>query len=507
MITKIRKRDGREDLFSPDRITRAIFLAASTVAKEDGSEADYNTAEYLTDRVVGLLNKEFKDEVPTVEQVQDAVVKVLIETGHAKTSEKYILYRAERTKIRNMKTRLMKTIEEITFADSDDSDQKRENANIDGNTAMGTMLQYGSAVSKEFCMSQLMNPEHTALHENGDIHIHDMDFMNMGTLTCCQIDLNKLFTGGFSTGHGFLREPQDIMSYAALAAIAIQSNQNDQHGGQSVPAFDYYLAPGVVKTFRKTYLNNVKKAVELMSTSTVDPSAALKALQKDGLYPQLTMNPEYLAAQKTILMEQCGLSEAEVAKIEKFAYDETYAETDKKTYQAMEGFIHNLNTMHSRAGAQVPFSSINFGTDVSPEGRMVSKNLVLAQEAGLGNGETPIFPILIFKVKEGINYNEGDPNYDLFKLSCRVSAKRLFPNFSFLDAPFNKQYYIPNNPDSEATYMGCRTRVVSNVCGESTVTGRGNLSFTSINLPRIGIKHGVVTLGRFDEVGFFKELD
>lgn len=508
MITKIRKRDGREDHFIPERITRAIFLAASSVAKQEGTEADYSTAEYLTDRVVALLNKEFRDEIPTVEQVQDAVVKVLIETGHAKTSEKYILYRQERTNIRNMRTRLMKSINEITFADSFDSDLKRDNANVDGNTAMGQMLQYGSAVSKEFCMSQIMNPEHVLLHDNGDIHVHDMDFLNMGTLTCCQIDLSKLFKGGFSTGHGFLREPQDITSYGALAAIAIQSNQNDQHGGQSVPAFDYYLAPGVEKTFKKTYYNNVKKAVELIKGLEVDVTEDLKAIEANhNVYPKLVMPEEYLALQKELLTSKYGVTESELTIVEKFAYDETYKETDKKTYQAMEGFVHNLNTMHSRAGAQVPFSSINFGTDISEEGRMVSKNLILAQEAGLGNGETPIFPILIFKVKEGVNYNEGEPNYDLFKLSMRCSAKRLFPNFSFLDAPFNKQYYQENNPDSEATYMGCRTRVVGNVNGESTVTGRGNISFTSINLPRIGIKHGVVTLGKFDEEGFFNELD
>ena len=507
MITKIRKRDGREDHFIPERITRAIFLAASQVAKEEGTEADYNTAEYLTDRVVSILNKEYRDTIPTVEQIQDVVVKVLIETGHARTSEKYILYRAERTNIRNMKTRLMKSIQEITFSDSIDSDLKRDNANIDGNTAMGTMLQYGSAVSKEFCMSQVMNPEHAMLHENGDIHIHDMDFMNMGTLTCCQIDLAKLFKGGFSTGHGFLREPQDIMSYGALAAIAIQSNQNDQHGGQSVPAFDYYLAPGVIKTFKNTYINNVRKAVELFYGFDVDVTEDLKALEAAGLYPRIVMSEEYLAKQREILVNKYHVKEEDLSKIEKFAYDETYKETDKKTYQSMKGFIHNLNTMHSRAAAQVPFSSINFGTDTSEEGRMVSKNLMLAQEAGLGNGETPIFPILIFKVKEGVSYNEEDPNYDLFKLACRVSAKRLFPNFSFLDAPFNKQYYIPGRPESEATYMGCRTRVIGNVHGESTVDGRGNLSFTSINLPRIGIKHGVCTLGKFDEVGFFADLD
>ena len=294
MITKIRKRDGREDHFIPERITRAIFLAASRVAKEEGTEADYETAEYLTDRVVSLLNKKYKDEVPSVEQVQDAVVKVLIEAGHAKTSEKYILYRQERSNIRNMKSRLMKSISEITFSDSNDSDTKRENANIDGNTAMGTMLQYGSAVSKEFCMSQVMNPEHVMLHDQGDIHVHDMDFMNMGTLTCCQIDLSKLFKNGFSTGHGFLREPQDITSYGALAAIAIQSNQNDQHGGQSVPAFDYYLAPGVEKTFKKTYYANVRKAIELLKGLEVDPTEDLKAIETEhNVYPKIdTLNVE-----------------------------------------------------------------------------------------------------------------------------------------------------------------------------------------------------------------------
>ena len=232
MITKIRKRDGREIYFAPEKITRAIFLAASKVAEDEGQVADYATAEQLTDQVVNYLNRHFQDEIPNVEEIQDAVVKILIECGHAKTSEAYILYRAERTRIRNMKTRLMQSIKEITFSDSKDADVKRENANIDGNTAMGTMLQYGSAVSREFCKANLMTPKFAKMHDEGDIHIHDMDFMNMGTLTCCQIPLDHLFQGGFSTGHGHLREPQSITSYAALAAIAIQSNQNDQHGGQ-----------------------------------------------------------------------------------------------------------------------------------------------------------------------------------------------------------------------------------------------------------------------------------
>ena len=509
MITTIKKRDGREIHFSPEKITRAIFLAASRVAEEEGSKADYETAERLTEQVVNFLEANFQGEnEPGVENIQDAVVKILIENGHAKTSEAYILYRAERSKIRNMKTRLMQSIEEITFSDSKDADVKRENANIDGNTAMGTMLQYGSAVSREFCKSQLMTPQFAHLHDNGDIHIHDMDFMNMGTLTCCQIDLDKLFKGGFSTGHGHLREPQDITSYGALAAIAIQSNQNDQHGGQSVPAFDYYLAEGVAKTFRKTYMLNLNRGLELFINLDTDVKENFEAVEKEtGKRPEINLDKSFLQALNHMLETTYGLGKDQLELLNKFSYKEAYKETTKKTYQAMEAFVHNLNTMHSRAGAQVPFSSINFGTDISPEGRMVSENLMLAQEAGLGNGETPIFPILIFKVKEGINYNPEDPNYDLFKLACRVSAKRLFPNFSFIDSPFNAQYYVPGHPETEATYMGCRTRVMGNINGPEIATGRGNNSFTSINLPRLGIKHGVITNGEFNEAAFFNELD
>ncbi|MDQ0360973.1 anaerobic ribonucleoside triphosphate reductase [Breznakia pachnodae] len=509
MIEKIQKRDGRVITFVPEKITRAIFLAASAVAKEDGGEADYEMAERLTDQVTGYINSVYKRTVPSVEQVQDAVVRVLIETGHAKTSEAYILYRSERTRVRNLRTRLMKSIEEITFSDAKDSDMKRDNANIDGNTAMGTMLQYGSAVSKEYCLSQVINPKYAKMHEAGDIHIHDLDFMNMGTLTCCQIDLDKLFHGGFSTGHGFLREPQDISSYAALAAIAVQSNQNDQHGGQSIPAFDFYLAKGVAKTFRKLYINNLQKATELIAGKTTDIKDMVKRVE--GLTkkkPTLDMDYEFLDALNEELKKELNISDETVKNMNTFTYKEARNETDKATYQAMEGFIHNLNTMHSRAGAQVPFSSINFGTDTSVEGRMLMKNLLLAQEAGLGNGETPIFPILIFKVKEGVNYNPGDPNYDLFQLSIRVSAKRLFPNFVFVDAPYNLQYYDPNDFTTEIATMGCRTRVFANVNGKATPVGRGNNSFTTINLPRLGIKHGVVgKKGFFDKSAFFQELD
>ena len=510
MIKNVKKRDGRVIPFNEDRITRAIFLAADKVARKENKSADYTLSEQLTQDVVKVLNSRYTESVPGVEDIQDVVVKVLIETGHAKTSEEYITYRTERSRIRNSKTRLMKAIEEITFEEANEADIKRENANIDGDTAMGTMLQYGSAVSKEFCKTHILKPEHSYAHDKGDIHIHDMDFLNMGTLTCCQIDIEKLFEGGFSTGHGFLREPNDIMSYGALAAIAIQSNQNDQHGGQSIPFFDYGLAKGVYKTFRKLYISNMLKALKLFCG--VDDINKVKGIisnieKRYNLKLSMKQNKDYIDKEKEELKVTFNIDEEMAVTIQRFAYEEAYKETDRQTYQSMEGFIHNLNTMHSRAGAQVPFSSINFGTDVSEEGRMVSKNLLLSQERGLGNGETPIFPILIFKVKEGINLNPNDPNYDLFKLSCRVSAKRLFPNFSFLDAPFNAKYYKEGHPETEVTYMGCRTRVLGNVCGEEIVSGRGNLSFTTINLPRLGIKYGMISNKETDLDGFFKDLD
>jgi len=510
LLEYIRKRDGRIVKFNDDRITRAIFLAASEVAKEEGAVPSYDISEELTQKAIKVLNTKFRDEIPGVEDIQDIVVKVLIEDGHARTSEKYITYRNERSRIRNSRTRLMKSISDITFEDANNANIKRENANIDGNTAMGTMLHYGSAVSKEFCKTFMLKPEHSHAHDNGDIHIHDMDFFNMGTLTCCQIELDKLFEGGFSTGHGFLREPNSIMSYGALAAIAIQSDQNDQHGGQSIPFFDYDMSKGVYKTFRKSYIDNLSKGLELLADKYENEKVreiVYSTEKETGLRVGLKQDQNYTETENKKLIEVFNIDTNIANKIQQFAYNESYKETDRQTYQSMEGFIHNLNTMHSRAGAQVPFSSINFGTDTSLEGRMVSKNLLLSMEKGLGNGETAIFPILIFKVKEGINLNEGDPNYDLFKLSCRVSAKRLFPNFSFLDAPFNLKYYKPNNPETEATYMGCRTRVMSNICGVNEVSGRGNLSFTTINLPRLGIEHGIIKNNTTDLDGFFKDLD
>ena len=500
MITKILKRDGREVPFNIEKITNAIYKA--TIA---AGEEDYEKAMALAEKVVEKLHKDPNIQVPSVEDIQDIVERVLIEEGLTQTAKKYILYRAERTRIREMKTRLMKTYEDITFKESKDNDLKRENANIDGDTAMGTMLKYGSEGAKQFCEMFLLKPEHAEAHKNGDIHIHDLDFYTL-TTTCCQIDIVKLFKNGFSTGHGYLREPNDIQSYSALACIAIQSNQNDQHGGQSIPNFDYGMALGVAKTYSRLYRQNLAKGLELLSgikeASTLVNMVSKKLADEDELYPTLVPDERYLDKERKHLLEFIPDVKL-INKVQSFAIEKAQAETDRNTYQAMEAFIHNLNTMHSRAGAQVPFSSINYGTDISPEGRLVIKNLLLATEAGLGNGETPIFPVQIFKVKEGINYNAGDPNYDMFKLACRVSAKRMFPNFAFLDAPFNLKYYRPGRPETEVAYMGCRTRVIGNVYDPSReiVYGRGNLSFTTINLPRIALRSNK------NINNFFAELD
>lgn len=500
MITKIKKRDGREVPFNIEKIANAIFKAANVTGGRD-----YNTALALAEKVVEYIEWKLDKNIPTVEEIQDAVEKVLIETGHARTAKEYILYRSERTRIREMNTRLMKIYEDLTFKDAKDNDLKRENANIDGDTAMGTMLKYGSEGAKQFYEMYVLNPAHSKAHKEGDIHIHDLDFLTL-TTTCCQIDIQSLFKNGFSTGHGFLREPNDIYSYSALACIAIQSNQNDQHGGQSIPNFEYGMAPGVSKTFAKLYRQNLSKALNLLG-DLEDSDAVIKDISnriqaEHDLIPSLGRLNSYQKHETALLMEVVK-DELIIKKAQKFAQDRAEAETDRATFQAMEAFIHNLNTMHSRAGAQVPFSSINYGLDTTPEGRLVIKNMLLATEAGLGNGETPIFPIHIFKIKEGINYNPGEPNYDLFKLACRVSAKRLFPNFAFIDAPYNLKYYKPGHPETEIAYMGCRTRVIGNVHDpEKEITfGRGNLSFTTINLPKIALRSNK------DINVFFEELD
>lgn len=495
------KRNGRKVEWDETKVALAIKKGFDSISLNEGepkyTEKDINK---VYNKVVDKIKKEYKEKIK-IEEIQD-IIESELKKGYEDVYESFKEYRERRNASRQIffgekkQHKFLKAIESLGLKSASEEDSKRENANVDGDTAMGTMLQYGSTVSKEFAKAYLMKSKFAEAHDSGYIHIHDMDFMPMGTTTCCQIDLHKLFTDGFSTGHGHLREPKDIMSYSALAAIAIQANQNDQHGGQSIPAFDYYLAPGVLCTFKKQFKQTIADYLDLTTLNTfINMDRIAKDIDKlKSIEIDLNEFDHYTKGSE------------EVKRMFKLSYDKALKKTNRQTYQAMEAFIHNLNTMHSRAGAQVPFSSINFGTDTSPEGRMVVKNYLLATDAGLGHHETPIFPISIFKVKEGVNYNAGDPNYDLFKLSCEVSAKRLFPNFSFLDSSFNIAEYDPNDYRTEVGYMGCRTRVLSDVHGPAYTPGRGNLSFTSINLPRLGIKHGIVN-GKQDLKGFFNELE
>ncbi|MBA4383955.1 MAG: anaerobic ribonucleoside-triphosphate reductase [Anaerolinea sp.] len=400
----IRKRDGRIVEFDTSKIADAIFGAVKAVGGNDRELADE-----LAAVVVRYVKEYSKQSVPTVEEVQDAVEKVLIERGHAKTAKAYILYRDRRTRIREACSELMDVVEEILV------ETNRENANV-GNSPSAKMLQIASAASRQYYLSRLIPEEMSNAHRNGDMHIHDLDFYGK-TLTCLQIPLGKLLANGFNTGHGFIRPPKRPSSATALAAIILQSSQNDMHGGQSFAFFDRDMAKFVT-----------------------------------------------------------GATEFEI-------------------YQAMEALVYNLNSMHSRAGAQVPFSSINLGCDTTSEGRMVIAGLLKAYEKGLGHGETPIFPNIIFRLKAGINFNPGDPNYDLFKLAMQVSAHRMNPTFSFMDSSFNQPFV------TEVAYMGCRTRVIANRNGETVTDGRGNLSFSTINLPRIAIK-----ANRNLDV-FYKELE
>ena len=500
----IKKRNGTPVPFDIKKISSAIHKANDAAMVEAISPLEF---EKLVTEIVESIPH---GQIPNVEQIQDLVEEKLIEHGYAKTAKAYILYRAEHTKVRKTEADLVNIYRELTFTSAADADIKRENANIDADTSMGTMLKYGSEGANYFVDNYILPKDIAAAHINGDIHIHDKDFY-MLTETCCQIDLLKLFHDGFSTGHGFIRQPKSIATYASLACIAIQANQNEMHGGQAVPNFDYAMAEGVACTFRKEYYDAVQRYFWLeydCENVLGEPFRnALKAAMPERINMSNIDSYEEAFVQ-WVMKEGAGWMEVvpkeeDIRRCHKTSIRIAMKETDLATYQAMESLVHNLNTMNSRAGAQVPFSSINYGTCTSPEARMAMKNLLKVTDAGLGNGETAIFPVQIFKVKEGINYNPGDPNYDLFRLAIKVSAKRLFPNFSFIDAPFNLPYYKEGDYNTEVAYMGCRTRVMGNHYDptKEVTCGRGNLSFTSINLPRLGI------LAKGDMDVFYKTLD
>lgn len=449
MSITVVKRDGRLVPFDETKITLAISKALKCSPQD----------------LVVLINEitsQITQSKISVEEIQDLVEKALINHNYADAAKAYILYRNERTKRREARSDLNKTISSLVSSEASDLDLKRENANIDGNAPMGIMLQFGSEVSKKFALENLIEPEQARAHQEGLIHIHDLNLYSV-CFNCCQIPAGKLLKQGFSTGHGYIREPNSIQTAAALMCIIIQSNQNSMFGGQAIPLFEYDLAPYVMRS----YFKNLKELA-----------------QYEGISLDISSLEAYSQDNNTIIDYNPFSS-----PIEQKIYQEARKLTEKQTYQAMEALIHNLNTMQSRAGAQTPFSSINYGTGTTPEQRLVIKSVLEATDTGMGSGETPIFPVQVFKVLDGINTKKGDPNYDLFQLACKVSAKRLFPNFVFINAPYNYQFYKEGHPETEAAVMGCRTRVLPNIYDpeHQTPVGRGNIAFTTINLPKIAL--------------------
>ena len=489
MNAQIRKRSGELAPFDETKIRSAVFKANIRFTQERLSphQLDELTHQVVRRALAG-------NAIPTVEQVQDLVEECLIDHGYAQTAKAYILYRDEHRKAREFDPELMKTYENLTFRPNREEQEYR---GINEDTAMGTMLEYGSEGAKAFYDRNVIPPEISQAHREGAIHIHDKDFYAL-TETSCQIDPITLFHGGFSTGHGYLREPNDIRSYTALACIAIQANQNEMHESQGIPNFDYAMAPGIDKTYRKAYFSSLRQYWQILLDFSHDDAMALAEEVKEQLGTDLALTRTDAFGEALIQwlprhQVEKGfqpISPEEAKASHQYAVRQAEEETDAACWQAMEALIHNLNTMNSRAGAQVPYSSLNYGTDTSPQGRMVIRNLLKATEAGLGDGGMPIFPVHIFKVKEGVNLNPSDPNYDLFRQAIHVACKRVSLHFSFLDAPFNLRWYRPGDYTSEAAYQGNDIRVMENVADPDCVTpcGRGNLSFTSINLPRIALE-------------------
>lgn len=502
ITTKVIKRDGKKVEFDGTKIALAIKKGFDSITI-DGINTKYSQEDVnkVYESVLKNIEK-LQTEKIKIEEIQDMIEDELTKQNYDDVYESFSSYREKRAQSRKLffdekrQHKFLKALENLGLK----TYKEEENINVQKHTtAMKMLLQYGGTISGEFAKAYLMKKKFEEAHENGDIYIHNLNFFPMGTTTCCQIDLNKLFKDGFSTGNGFIREPNDISSYTALTARVIQVNQNDQHGVQSIPAFDFYMAPGILKTFKKQFKQIVYDYLEL---TDFDKFIAINGIEREI---EKINTIEFDIA---IFYKYCRESE-ELKRMFNISYKKALEKTNKITYQSMEAFIHNLNTVNSRIGGQAPLSSICFGTDTSPEGRMVSKNFLEAMEAGIGNHETAKFPISIFKIKEGVNYLPQDRNYDIFKRACEVSLDRDIITFEFLDSAFNKKFYSKDNYDTEVAYMGYRMRIMENIVDESKeiTSGRGILSVTSINLPRIGIKNGININGKTNLQGFFQELE
>ncbi len=445
------KRDGRVVEFNPERVVKAVTLAMSQTP--GGVDID------LANKIAADVQKKLEDKnQASVYEIQDLVEKRLMASSRKEVAQSYITYRYNRDVARKSKTK--EVFLDIIGAKANDI--TRENANMNADTPAGMMMKFASETTKPFVDDFLLSNEARQAIKDGYIHVHDKDYYPTKSLTCLQHPLDKILKNGFRAGHGSSRPAKRIETASIIGCISMETVQNEMHGGQAIPAFDYYLAPYVKLTFKE----EIKKIAELLDK---DLSNLLDYQPKDYIKKDL----------KGLKGEERDIQAA-------------INNTVSRVHQAMEAFIHNMNTIHSRGGNQVVFSSINYGTDTSAEGRCIIREILLSTERGVGNGETPIFPIQIWKKKRGVNYLKNDPNYDLYKLACRVTAKRFFPNFINLDATFNQNEKWkaddPNRYQYECATMGCRTRVFEDRHGEKTSIGRGNLSFTTINLPGIAIE-------------------
>lgn len=514
-LKSIIKRDGKQESFSSIKIKNALNKAFQ--ASDLNEELD--TVETITQNIINQIDS----EIITVEEVQDIVEKELMKQ-YPDVAKKYILYRNWRTTERQRKTKMKQIMDGIVAIDKNDINLS--NANMSSHTPAGQMMTFASEVTKDYTYKYLLPKQFSEAHLFGDIHIHDLDYYPTKTTTCIQYDLDDLFERGFRTKNGSIRTPQSIQSYATLATIIFQTNQNEQHGGQAIPAFDFFMAKGVLKSFIKHIVNFIG-FFTMMDEKNTPTDKIIKNLVSEHIttIKPLEYNKEYLRVALTSL--NINITKAELDHI----ISKAFKQTRKDTHQAMEGFIHNLNTMHSRGGNQVVFSSINYGTDTTPEGRMVMEELMLSTIEGLGaKGEVPVFPIQIFKIKDGVTFSQEDyekamanfddaingrmsfkaPNFDLYLKACQTTAKALFPNFMFLDTPFNSNdKWDANDPKRykyELSTMGCRTRVYEDLHGEKTSLGRGNLSFTTINLPRLAIEAELKAKTMSDDVTEIKRI-
>lgn len=492
---KILKRDGKTEEFSPEKIKKAITKAYNAGGVLNAEKA----IDTIVSRVVSFIEK----NPISVEEIQDIVERELM-LSNPYIAKKYIIYREWRTVERDKRTSMKQIMDGIVKIEK--NDVNLSNANMSSHTPAGQMMTFASEVTKDYASKYLLGVKYSRAHRNGDIHIHDLDYYPTKTTTCIQYDLADIFERGFHTKNGSIRTPQSIQSYATLATIIFQTNQNEQHGGQSIPALDFFMAPGVRKSFAKHLATEIEFALRLKGKDS-----KVSEIKKAILPIVKTIDLDESA--KSEIIEALKAISLEISAVELDAiFKQSLENTRRDTHQAMEGFVHNLNTMHSRGGNQVVFSSVNYGTDTSPEGRMVIRELLFATSEGLGNGEVPVFPIQIFKVKDGVSFDESDyevavkdlpkamsgeikfnaPNFDLLLLACKTTSTCLFPNFLFLDTPFNKHEKWDKNDPKRYVYelasMGCRTRVFENLHGEKTSLGRGNLSFTSMNMPRLAIE-------------------